>query len=118
MLLQTLLALGLVCGLALVVFRFVLPRLGAMKQKRSMVRVIDRVGLEPRRSLYVIETGGKWLLIGVSEAGVQLVSELDAAQSEIAAANIERARANSDSFKALTGASFGASLERLMNKKR
>lgn len=113
MLLETLLALGLVCGLAYLVFRLVLPRLTTIRSANSMVRVVDRVGLDPRKSLYVVEVAGRWLLIGASEAGVHLVSELDAQSAEEAAEELERRRTTpSPSVQA-----FADRLSRLMNKK-
>jgi flagellar biogenesis protein FliO len=118
MILETMLALGLVCGLAYVVFRWVLPRLNAARSAGSMVRVVDRIGLDARKSLMVIEVAGRWLLIATSEAGVQLVSELDAETAERAADEIERAR---PTFKAMTSNARGAFAERLaqlMNRKR
>lgn len=81
MLVQTILALLLVCGLAYVIFRVLLPRLTGNFSSNNMVRVVDRVGLEARKNLYVIEVTGRWLLISVSENGAQLISELDAADA-------------------------------------
>ena len=80
MLIQTIFALALVCGLAYLIFRVLLPRLtiGSAAGANNMVRVVDRIGLEARKSLYVVEVAGRWLLVAVSESGVQLVSELDA----------------------------------------
>ncbi len=77
MLLQTLLALAAVCGLAWVIFRVVLPRLQVGNSAGNMIRVVERVGLDAKRSLFVVEVAGKYLLVGSSENGVQLVSELD-----------------------------------------
>ncbi len=117
MLLETMLALGLVCGLAYLVFRFALPRLTTARSANSMVRVVDRVGLDPRKSLYVVEVAGRWLLIGASEAGVHLVSELDAASAVEAAEELELRRgAPSPSVEAARRA-FADRLARLMNKK-
>jgi len=81
MLVQTILALLLVCGLAYLIFRVLLPRLTGNFSSNNMVRVVDRVGLEARKNLYVIEVTGRWLLISVSENGAQLISELDAADA-------------------------------------
>jgi len=39
--------------------------------------VVARVPLEPRRSLYVVEVAGKTLLVGTSEMGLSVLSELD-----------------------------------------
>jgi flagellar biosynthetic protein FliO len=82
MFVQTILALGFVCLLAYVVLRVVLPRLNVGTAGKSMVNVVDRTPLDQRRSLYVIEVTGRWLLIGSSESGVQLISELDAEKAE------------------------------------
>lgn len=77
MLVQTIFALLLVCGLAFLIFRVLLPRLSGNFSSNNMVRVVDRVGLEARKNLYVIEVTGRWLLIAVTENGAQLISELD-----------------------------------------
>ena len=117
MLVETILALGLVCGLAYLVFHFALPRLDTIRSSNSMVRVVDRVGLDARKSLYVIEVAGRWLLIAASEAGVHLVSELDAKTAEEAAEELERLRsAPSPSLTAVRSA-FAERLAQLMNKK-
>ena len=42
--------------------------------------VVARVPLEPRRSLYVVEVAGKTLLVGTSEMGLSVLSELDASE--------------------------------------
>jgi flagellar biogenesis protein FliO len=39
--------------------------------------VVARMPLEPRRSLYVVEVAGKTLLVGTSEMGLNVLSELD-----------------------------------------
>jgi hypothetical protein len=39
--------------------------------------VVARLPLEPRRSLYIIEVAGKTLLVGTSEMGLSVLSELD-----------------------------------------
>ena len=77
LLVQTLVALAAVCGLAYVIFRVILPRLQVGQNAGGMIRVVERVGVDAKRSLLVVEVAGKWLLVGVSESGVQLVSELD-----------------------------------------
>ena len=118
MLLQTLMALGLVCGLAYLIFRWVLPRLAAIPTANSMVRIVDRVGLDSRKSLYVIEVAGRWLLIASSEAGVQLVSELDAATAEEAAAEVARLRPTFRKMSDTARGAFSDRLAQLMNRKR
>jgi flagellar biosynthetic protein FliO len=82
MFVQTILALGFVCVLAYVVLRVVLPRLQVGARSQSMVKVIDRTPLDQRRSLFVVEVTGRWLLLGSSEGGVELITELDADKAE------------------------------------
>ncbi|MEJ7603381.1 MAG: flagellar biosynthetic protein FliO [Kofleriaceae bacterium] len=41
--------------------------------------IVARLPLEPRRSLYVVEVAGKTLLVGTSEMGLSLLTELDGA---------------------------------------
>ena len=77
MLVQTIVALAVVCGLAYLLFRVVLPRFTYNSGSKSMVRIVDRVPIDARKSLCVIEVAGKWLLVSVSEGGVELVAELD-----------------------------------------
>ncbi len=117
MLLETMLALGLVCGLAYLVFRLALPRLSTMRSANSMVRVVDRVGLDQRKSLYVVEVAGRWLLIGASEAGVHLVSELDAQSAEEASEELERRRATPSPTVEAARRAFADRLARLTNRK-
>jgi flagellar biogenesis protein FliO len=92
MLLQTLMALALVCGLAYVIFRVILPRLAVNYGSNNMVRIVDRIGLEARKSLFVIEVAGKWMLVASSESGVQLIAELDAPTAKLAEEEILKNR--------------------------
>ena len=45
-----------------------------------LLDVVARMPLEPRRSLYVVEVAGKTLLVGTSEMGLSVLSELDGAE--------------------------------------
>ncbi|HEX8284498.1 MAG TPA: flagellar biosynthetic protein FliO [Pyrinomonadaceae bacterium] len=122
MLLQTLLVLGFVCGLAYLIFRWVLPRLSAARSARGMVRIVDVVGLDARKRLYVIEVAGHWLLVAASEAGVHLVRELDAAAAAESALEGERAAEKAQiawkGFGSTARAAFADRLSRLMNRRR
>ena len=114
MLFQTLLALVFVCGLAYLIFRVILPRLSANYGSNNMVRVVDRIGLEARKSLYVIEVAGRWFLVASSESGVQLVSELDAeAAAEVEQEIIQRRQLPTGSA---TGKSFADKLNEVINR--
>jgi len=81
LLLTSMLVLGGVCIAAFVVVR-VVGRLLATGRARGahLLDVVARLPLEPRRSLYVVEAAGKMLLIGTSEMGLSVLSELDREQ--------------------------------------
>lgn len=76
-LLQTLSALVLVCVLAWVLLRWGAKRGLGLGQGQRM-RVIERVALDARRSLFLVEVAGKVLLLGVGDGSAPtLLSEID-----------------------------------------
>ncbi|HEX4418000.1 MAG TPA: flagellar biosynthetic protein FliO [Kofleriaceae bacterium] len=81
LLVTSLLVLGGVCVAAFVVVRL-LGRLLSTGRARGahLLDVIARLPLEPRRSLYVVQVAGKTLLVGTSEMGLSVLSELDAGE--------------------------------------
>jgi flagellar biogenesis protein FliO len=81
LLLTSLVVLGGVCIAAFLVVRFV-GRWVATGRTRGahLLDVVARMPLEPRRSLYVVEVAGKTLLVGTSEMGLSVLSELDASE--------------------------------------
>ncbi|HEY0253585.1 MAG TPA: flagellar biosynthetic protein FliO [Kofleriaceae bacterium] len=89
LLVTSLIVLGAVCVAAFIAVR-VFGRLISTGRTRGahMMNVVSRVPLEPRRSLYVVEVAGKTLLVGTSEMGLSVLSELDA--NEVAARKIEQ----------------------------
>jgi flagellar biosynthetic protein FliO len=76
-LLQTTLALLAVCALAALTLR--LMRRRGIGRARGL-RVVSRLSLEPRRSVYVIEAAGKCLLVGVGDGPMAVLAELDPAE--------------------------------------
>src|SRR2546426_989712 len=76
-LLRAALALLAVSALAVLVLRSLRGRLpgGA-----ASLRVLDRLALEPRRTLYLVEVAGRVLLVGVGEGPMSVLAELDAAK--------------------------------------
>ncbi|MDQ3035193.1 MAG: flagellar biosynthetic protein FliO, partial [Myxococcota bacterium] len=78
-LLQTLLALGAVCLLAWVVLRWAAQRGLGIGATGTRVRVIERVPLDARRTLWLVQLGEKVLLIGAGDsAPPALLAELRA----------------------------------------
>jgi flagellar protein FliO/FliZ len=78
-LLQSLLALAAVSVLAWVVLRWAAKR-GARFGSSSRVKVLERAGLDARRSLYLVEVGERVLLVGVGDGGPpSLLTEIDPA---------------------------------------
>jgi flagellar biogenesis protein FliO len=71
----SLVSLVVVCAVAFVVLRW-LGRRG-LGQADSSFRIRGRCHLEPRRSLYVVETAGRCFLIGVGDGPLSLIAELD-----------------------------------------
>jgi flagellar biogenesis protein FliO len=80
LLITSLIVLVGVCVAAFVVVRLVGRWLTTARSRGGAVMaVVARLPLEPRRSLYVVEVAGKTLLVGTSEMGLSLLSELDGA---------------------------------------
>ena len=104
LLVTTVLLLVAVCVVAYVVVRLLRRGLEGRAVGASIVSVIARVPLEPRRSLYVVRVGGRTLLLGASEMGLGLVTELDGD----AVPDDPRAASPSRRFADLVAAAWGA----------
>lgn len=116
LLLQTFIALGLVCGLAILIFRYILPRINVVTFNKSIVRIIDGASIDSRKRLLVLEVAGKYMLVAVSENGVQMISELDGAAVEEAALKIaETQKEMSPSLKQVSE-SFSQIMDRVRRK--
>jgi flagellar protein FliO/FliZ len=77
LLLTSLIVLVAVCVGAFLVVKFAGRFAGGRARGAHLIDVVARVPLEPRRSLYVVDVAGKTLLVGTSEMGLSLLSELD-----------------------------------------
>lgn len=75
---KMLLLLGIVTILAILVLKYAVPRLGVMKrfQQGKYFTVLGRYALEPGRSLYLIHVGKRYLVIGVADHGINLITEI------------------------------------------
>lgn len=77
---QTLLALAAVCLIAIVALRYGLRRLsGFGGREGGRIKVIERVAVDAKRSLYLVDVGGRVLLLGAGDGQVTLLAEIDAA---------------------------------------
>jgi flagellar protein FliO/FliZ len=74
----TVVALAVVCALAIGALR-ALGRKGVGGGAAGL-KVVARLALEPRRTLYVVEAGGKCLLVGVGDGPMAVLAELDPSQ--------------------------------------
>ena len=89
LLVTSLIVLGVVCVAAFVAVRLFGRLLSTGRARGAhLMNVVSRVPLEPRRSLYVVEVAGKTLLVGTSEMGLSVLTELDAAA--VAARRVEQ----------------------------
>ena len=82
MLTRTLLMFGAVVGCIYLTLNVGLRKLmglqGVGLGRPAVVSVVERVSLEPRRTLFVLKAAGEYLLVGSGDNGLQLLSKLDA----------------------------------------
>lgn len=77
-LLRMLLVLGLVIAVIYVTLNYGLRRLMRVAPgQNGLVTVHERVGLEPKKSVYLVEAGGEYLLLGVGEREISVLTHLD-----------------------------------------
>lgn len=118
MLIQTAIALAIVCGLAILIFRYILPRLNVVSFNESIVRVVDGTSLDARKRLVVVEVAGKYLLLAISEAGVQTVTELDGDTVEQAIEQLDEKNRNSKKGFDSVSSSFGKIMDGFRQKRK
>ena len=81
LLVTSIVVLAVVCIVAFAVVKLIGRFLATGRVRGAhLLDVIARVPLEPRRSLYVVEVAGKTLLVGTSEMGLSVLTELDAGE--------------------------------------
>lgn len=76
-------ALGVVVLLIYVILRWAAQRAGLHGQGAgALLKVRDRLGLEAKKSLWVVEVAGQYLLLATHEQGVTLIERIDAEQAQ------------------------------------
>lgn len=83
-LLRTFIALAMVVALAYLLLNVGLRRLLGIRAATgaSVVTVLERVALDQKRSLFVVEAAGEVLLLGGGEHSLSLITKLDRARLE------------------------------------
>jgi flagellar protein FliO/FliZ len=76
MLLSTTVALAFVCALAVGALRLLGPR--KFSERHVEMRVVEKLPLDARRSLYLIEVAGRRMLVGAGDGPLTLLKELPA----------------------------------------
>lgn len=101
----SLVSLGVVCLIAYVTLRFLSRR--GVGRANGPIKVLARCPLEPRRSLYLIETAGRCFLVGVGDGPMTMLAEVPVA---------EVALAHTPSGGPPSGARFSAVLGRVLGR--
>lgn len=109
---QLILSLAVVCGLIYLTFRVILPKLSGFQSGANVIKIVEKIQLDAKKQLCVIEVGGRWMLIGTSENMVSLISELN----ETEVAEIER-RIAIRSQNQLKSGTFADKLAEVLKKK-
>lgn len=94
-LVRMLVVLAAVVAIIYLTLNFGLRRLVQAPGRASVVTVHERFALEPKKSVYVVEAAGDYLLVGVGEREVNLLGHLDKGRVEEALARKQQAAATS-----------------------
>jgi flagellar protein FliO/FliZ len=87
LLVKMLLGLGVTVGAIYLSLSYVARRLQGFPGARSaVVKVVERVPLEPRRTLWVVEVAGEYLLLSSGDGPMTLLAKLDADKAREAVA--------------------------------
>lgn len=73
---QLIISLAVVIGLIYFSAKYLFPRLQLPSQGK-LIEIVDRIGLEPQVSAYIISANGKSYLIVVGRQGVTLIDKLE-----------------------------------------
>lgn len=77
MFVKVILVLAFVCLIAFAVIKYILPKASFIKQGHdSQIELVERFALEPRKSLYILKVGSRFLLLGTSENTLSPLMEL------------------------------------------
>jgi flagellar biogenesis protein FliO len=101
---EVLIALGAVLMIAYVSLRIGLPRLMGMRTSAAgPIRVLARYPLEPKKTLYLVETGSQVVLIATSENRVEYLTALAPDNAAQVLASVPHEQAERKQFRQLLG---------------
>lgn len=83
MLFKMMLALILTCVLAVVILKWGMRKLVTHSNKDDQMKVLARMAIEPRRSILVVKVGQRTLVLGSSESGMELLTELHGKDADV-----------------------------------
>lgn len=115
---QTIIALVVVCAVAFLILRYILPKFNTISTKKSLIQIVDNVALDLRKRLVLIEIAGKYLLVAVSENGVQMISELDGNEVKESLKNLTDTQNNENKLAKNIPDSFKEALENIWKKSK
>ena len=75
-LLETLIVLVIIGVTAWVLVRYLRPR-SMIRGPSSRMKILERLTVEPKRSLYLVQVDGRDFLLGASEGSIRLITTLD-----------------------------------------
>ena len=80
--LQMLLALAVVCVAAVLILKYAVPRLSWAKkwQGHDRFEIISRFNIDAKHALYLVKVHQRFLLLGSSDSGLNLLTELNEAE--------------------------------------
>lgn len=81
---KMILVLAIVSIVAILILKYTVPHFGLFKpfQKGQYFKVLGRYVLESRKSLYLVNIGKRYLVIGVADHGINLVTEISKDEAE------------------------------------
>jgi len=80
----------LVCVLAVVVLRFLMPRVSGYRgQTGELFEIISRFPLEARKTLYLVRVGQEYHLLGVGEHNINFLAKIEKHEVEEAMKNFK-----------------------------
>ena len=76
--LKMMLVLGIVIIVAILILKFIVPKLGVTKRLKSnqYFQILAQFGLEHKKHLYLVQAATKYYVIGCSESGISKIAEL------------------------------------------